>query len=69
MKIRALTTGEQPPRELLLSADPSPKLVDEYTERGHCFVAEADSRVIGVYEALFENGIQVVDRIRLSQDL
>lgn len=52
MKIRALHTGEQPPTELLLLADPSPKLVEDYVARGQCFVAEADQQVVGVYVLL-----------------
>ncbi|XEC97612.1 GNAT family N-acetyltransferase [Paenibacillus tarimensis] len=35
--------------ELLLSADPSSVLVEEYLGRGRCFVAEKDNRKVGVY--------------------
>lgn len=52
MEIRALHTGEPPPTELLLLADPSPKLVEDYIARGQCFVAEAGDRVVGVYVLL-----------------
>lgn len=52
MEIRALHTGEQAPTELLLLADPSPKLVEDYVARGQCFVAEADQQVVGVYVLL-----------------
>ncbi|WP_342548797.1 GNAT family N-acetyltransferase [Paenibacillus sp. FSL P2-0089] len=52
MEIRALHTGEPPPTELLLLADPSPKLVEDYVARGQCFVAEADQQVVGVYVLL-----------------
>ncbi|WP_238655254.1 GNAT family N-acetyltransferase [Paenibacillus piscarius] len=52
MEIRALHTGEQPLTELLLLADPSPKLVEDYVARGQSFVAEKDNRVIGVYVLL-----------------
>ncbi|MBP2113284.1 MULTISPECIES: GNAT family N-acetyltransferase [Paenibacillus] len=52
MEIRALHTGEQPPTGLLLLADPSPKLVEDYVARGQCFVAEADQQVVGVYVLL-----------------
>ncbi|CAG7617884.1 GNAT family N-acetyltransferase [Paenibacillus allorhizosphaerae] len=52
MEIRKLTLHEQPPMELLLLADPSPKLVEQYLKRGDCFVAEADGATIGVYVLL-----------------
>ncbi|ETT44684.1 GNAT family N-acetyltransferase [Paenibacillus sp. FSL P4-0338] len=52
MEIRALHTGEQAPTELLVLADPAPKLVEDYVARGQCFVAEKDNRVIGVYVLL-----------------
>lgn len=52
MEIRALHTGEQAPTELLLLADLSPKLVEDYVARGQCFVAEADQQVVGVYVLL-----------------
>jgi ribosomal protein S18 acetylase RimI-like enzyme len=52
MKIRKLYADEQPPVELLLLADPSPQLVEEYLTRGECFVAEAGNGVIGVYVLL-----------------
>ncbi|WP_405108883.1 GNAT family N-acetyltransferase [Paenibacillus sp. FSL K6-1217] len=52
MEIRALHTGEQAPTELLLLADPSPKLVEDYVARGQCFIAEKDQQVVGVYVLL-----------------
>jgi GNAT superfamily N-acetyltransferase len=52
MEIRKLIADERPPMELLLLADPSPKLVEEYIERGQCFVAEVDDNIIGVYVLL-----------------
>ena len=38
--------------ELLLLADPSTDLVQEYLGRGTCFVAEQDGEVVGVYVLL-----------------
>nr|WP_236005879.1 GNAT family N-acetyltransferase [Desemzia sp. RIT 804] len=35
--------------ELLLSADPSQRIVEAYLSRGECYVAELDNQVIGVY--------------------
>ncbi|WP_100406979.1 GNAT family N-acetyltransferase [Bacillus solitudinis] len=52
MNIRELYIDEKPPMELLLLADPSRKLVEEYVNRGKCFVAEVDRQVIGVYVLL-----------------
>ncbi|NQX45547.1 GNAT family N-acetyltransferase [Paenibacillus tritici] len=67
MEIRALTAGEQPPRELLLLADPSPGLVDEYAARGLCFVAEADNRVIGVY-VLLQTRPETMELVNIAVD-
>ncbi|MED1205793.1 GNAT family N-acetyltransferase [Heyndrickxia acidicola] len=52
MNIRKLKVGEKPPMNLLLLADPSRLLVEEYIERGECFVAECDEQYIGVYVLL-----------------
>lgn len=43
---------EEPPMDLLLLADPSRKIVEEYVQRGECFVAENEDRIIGVYVLL-----------------
>lgn len=45
MEIGKLEANEQYPIELLLLADPSQKLVEEYMKRGECFVAKVDERV------------------------
>ena len=52
MEIRKLARQEQPPMELLLLADPSQQLVEQYLKRGECYVAETDGAVIGVYVLL-----------------
>ncbi|MFS0823227.1 GNAT family N-acetyltransferase [Bacillus sp. 1P02SD] len=52
MVIRKLNLNEQPPMDLLLLADPSRILVEEYMQRGECFVAESDGQIIGVYVLL-----------------
>ncbi|CAG7597417.1 putative N-acetyltransferase YvbK [Paenibacillus solanacearum] len=52
MEIRKLARQEQPPMELLLLADPSQQLVEQYMKRGECYVAEADGAVVGVYVLL-----------------
>jgi GNAT superfamily N-acetyltransferase len=52
MNIRKLTINENYPMDLLLLADPSLTLVEEYVKRGECFVAEIDKQIIGVYVLL-----------------
>ncbi|SDY12084.1 Acetyltransferase (GNAT) family protein [Evansella caseinilytica] len=52
MVIRQLETGGKLPMELLLCADPSRKLVEEYVKRGECFAAEMNGTIIGVYVLL-----------------
>lgn len=52
MKIRKLNIGEKPPMNLLLLADPSPKIVEDYITRGECFLAESNQQIIGVYVLL-----------------
>ncbi|MEH7386437.1 GNAT family N-acetyltransferase [Bacillus sp. JJ1521] len=52
MVIRKLNINEEPPMDLLLLADPSPMLVEEYVQRGDCYVAESDGQIIGVYVLL-----------------
>ncbi len=50
--IRKLESNESPPMNLLLLADPSERLVRQYIQRGQCFVAEREGRVVGVYVLL-----------------
>lgn len=52
MDIRKLNMDEEPPMDLLLLADPSQKHVQEYVERGECFIAKIGSETIGVYVLL-----------------
>ncbi|WP_062748055.1 GNAT family N-acetyltransferase [Shouchella tritolerans] len=50
MKIRRLKAGEPLPWSLLLLADPSEKLVQDYCRRGTCYVAEdEEGTIIGEY--------------------
>ncbi|WP_438313017.1 GNAT family N-acetyltransferase [Sporosarcina sp. FA9] len=51
-KIRKLNEGEQLPMELLLLADPAREIVEEYVQRGECFIAEIEQQTIGVYVLL-----------------
>jgi GNAT superfamily N-acetyltransferase len=52
LEIRKLNTNETPPFELLLLADPSRKLVEEYLRRGQCFIGCVKGQIIGVYVLL-----------------
>ncbi|CAM4505923.1 hypothetical protein FHS16_005644 [Paenibacillus endophyticus] len=52
MKIKVFRSKENYPMELLLSADPSLKLVEEYVKRGECFIAENDNQIVGTYVLL-----------------
>ncbi|TCN26509.1 GNAT family N-acetyltransferase [Mesobacillus foraminis] len=52
MNIRKLTKAEKPPMELLLLADPSEAIVEEYVIRGECYVAETGHQIVGVYVLL-----------------
>lgn len=52
MEIRKLRHDEEYPMELLLLADPSRKLVEDYLTRGECFVIEVDGSIIGEYVLL-----------------
>jgi ribosomal protein S18 acetylase RimI-like enzyme len=67
MEIRKLIADEQPPMELLLLADPSQKLVEEYIKRGQCFIAEVDDNIIGVY-VLLRTRPETVELVNIAVD-
>lgn len=52
MMIRGLYHNEPVPMDLLLLADPSERLINNYLERGKCMVAEQHDKIIGVYVVL-----------------
>ncbi|MFB5676614.1 GNAT family N-acetyltransferase [Paenibacillus terreus] len=52
MNIRKLQANENYPMELLLLADPSRKLVEEYITRGESFIAEEEHEILGIYVLL-----------------
>lgn len=52
MNIRKLKAEESLPLELLLEADPSERLVRAYCRDGHCFIAEQQQVIIGVFVLL-----------------
>lgn len=49
MDIRQLLSNEPLPMDLLLEADPSEKLIQEYAATGFCYVAEHQGEKIGTY--------------------
>lgn len=52
MNIRKLEEQDNIPMDLLLLADPSKSIVEEYITRGECFIAESEKQVVGVYVLL-----------------
>jgi ribosomal protein S18 acetylase RimI-like enzyme len=65
MNIRKLNKGEKPPIELLLLADPSKAIVEEYVNRGECFVAESEQDIVGVY-VLLPTRPQTVELVNIA---
>ncbi|MFD2751458.1 GNAT family N-acetyltransferase [Virgibacillus siamensis] len=49
MRIQRLKSTEEPPMELLLTADPSEENINEYLSNGQCYVVKEDEFIIGVY--------------------
>lgn len=52
MDVRPLEKDRGLPLELLLEADPSEKMVRDYSERGFVYEATIDGELIGVYVLL-----------------
>lgn len=52
MDIRQISSNDQLPLDLLLSADPSERIVRSYLQRGECYIGEIDNQVVGVYVLL-----------------
>lgn len=54
LNIRQLAANEAPPMDLLLLADPSRPIVEEYLGRGRCFIADREGLPVpvGVYVLL-----------------
>lgn len=47
--IKKLISKDDIPYDLLLLADPSIEIINEYIDRGKCFVACIDKKIVGVY--------------------
>jgi len=67
MKIRKLLKHELPPFELLLLADPSRELVEQYIANGECRVAEEEGEIVGVY-VLVKLGVTTMEIINIAVD-
>lgn len=52
MIIRKLNKHENPPMQLLLLADPSIEMIENYLTRGECYIGEIDDVIISVYVLL-----------------
>lgn len=52
MEIKRLEKQEKVPLELLLLADPSKIIVEDYVAKGDCFIAVSKEKIIGVYVLL-----------------
>lgn len=70
MKIRKLKANEKSPVDLLLLADPSIDMIEEYVEKGGCFVAESEQRIIGTYVLLQTSSRSVeLMNVAVAEDL
>lgn len=70
MKIRKLKANEKSPVDLLLLADPSIDMIEEYVEKGDCFVAESEQRIIGTYVLLqTSSGNVELMNVAVAEDL
>lgn len=65
MIIRKITKGETPPWALLLLADPSRAVVEEYVKSGNVYVGEESGKSIAVY-VLKETGEIVVEIMNVA---
>jgi GNAT superfamily N-acetyltransferase len=65
MIIRKLNKDEEAPMNLLLLADPSMKMIEEYLQRGECFVAESDDQIIGSY-VLLPTRPEVIELVNIA---
>ncbi len=63
--IRALRVDEEYPISLLLLADPSLEVVESYIHRGQCFVADRNTKIVGVY-VLIDTRPQTVELVNVA---
>lgn len=63
--IRKLNKNESIPYDLLLLADPSLEVINEYISRGLCFVAGNEDEIIGVY-VLIKTRPQTMELVNIA---
>lgn len=49
MKIKLLSKETPPPYALLLLADPSKELIDDYLQIGECYIGKIETTIVGVF--------------------
>ncbi|GED66751.1 putative N-acetyltransferase YvbK [Brevibacillus reuszeri] len=67
MDMRKLAPHEEAPMNLLLLADPSQKLVEEYLQRGQCYVAAKENDLVGVY-VLIQTRPDTIELVNVAVD-
>ncbi len=67
MNIVKLKKGEKVPYELLMSADPSKSTIDEYIDRGTCYVMKDKDIIVGEF-ILLETDSEQMEVMNLAVD-
>jgi ribosomal protein S18 acetylase RimI-like enzyme len=68
MQIKQWNLSEPPPMDLLLLADPSPKLVEQYLKRGQCYVADGENGVPVAVYVLLPTRPDTIELVNLAVD-
>ena len=69
MKIMELQANEKVPYDLLLSADPSKDMIDEYIDRGTCYVLKDEDKIVGEMILLeIKRGEMEIMNIAIDED-
>lgn len=65
LTIEQLDSGTLAPYDLLLLADPSQEIVDDYLDRGHTYVAKIADEIVGVY-VLIHTRPQTIEIVNIA---
>ncbi|APC47298.1 GNAT family N-acetyltransferase [Virgibacillus halodenitrificans] len=65
MEIKRIKDLEDAPMNLLLLADPSLKIVEDYLARGECYVAFEGEAIVGVY-VLLPRGLRFIELVNIA---
>lgn len=49
IEVKKLSNDDEIPYDLLLSADPSIEIINDYIHRGDCYIAYINNNIVGVY--------------------